>query len=217
MKLTLVLGTRNWSSWSLRPWLVLKASGLAFTEEIVRLRHDNEEASVKARSPSGLVPLLEVGEGPARYAVWDSLAIAEFVAELAPQAGLWPEDRSLRALARSSCAEMHSGFGELRRQYSMEFARILDPSPPTQGTEAAIIRIRTIWRDLLARAGGPFLTGARFGIADAFYAPVVSRFRTYGVQFDGPEAAWASMLWAHPFMAEWLRGAEAEIAAGWCG
>lgn len=217
MKLTLVIGTRNWSSWSLRPWLVLKASGLAFAEEVVRLRHDNDMASVKTRSPSGLVPLLEVEDAPSRFAIWDSLAISEFVAELAPRAGLWPEDRRLRALARSAAAEMHSGFGELRRQYSMEFARVLEPVAPTQGTAAAIIRIRKIWRDLLSASGGPFLSGAPFGIADAFYAPVVSRFRTYGVRLDGPEAEWASMLWDHPFMAEWLKGAEAEIAAGWCG
>lgn len=213
MQLTLLIGTKNWSSWSLRPWLAARQSGLSFTEELVQLRHDNQEKSVKARSPSGLVPLLEV-DGPAgRYQVWDSLAICEHLAELAPAAGLWPADPAARAVARSYCAEMHSGFAELRRQYTMEFARDLPGIAPTEGTRAAITRITKLWQDALNASGGPFLFG-RFSIADAFFAPVVSRCRTYHVALPAPAAAYAAHVFAMDAMQDWLKAAQAEVAAG---
>ncbi len=214
MKLTLAVGTKNWSSWSLRAWLVMKATGLPFDEAYVRLRHDGEEAAVKRQSPSGMVPFLTVEDGGRTFRVWDSLAIAEFAAEIAPQAGLWPEDREARAVARAICAEMHSGFAELRRQFSMEFARVIGPTPPTPGTAAAVERISALWAEALSRSGGPFLFGPRFGIADAFYAPVVSRFRSYGVALDGAAEAWAARMWDHPWMREWLAAAEREVADG---
>lgn len=211
LKLTLAVGTRRWSSWSLRAWAVLKASGLAFDEIFVPLREDTTSAAARAASPSGLVPALTIDDGRRRYTVWDSLAIAETVAELAPDAGLWPRDVMARAHARSISAEMHSGFAELRRQYPMNFLEVILGIAPSEGTAAAITRITSIWngtRDKFG-AGGDFLFGA-FGIADAFYAPVVSRFHTYGVTLTGAAAAYQAAMWAHPFMREWGEKAGAE-------
>lgn len=216
MKLTLTVGTKNWSSWSLRGWLPLKLSGLPFDERYVRLRHDETEELVKAVSPSGLVPLLQVEEAGCRhYEIWDSLAIAEFAAEHAPAAGLWPEGRIARARARSVAAEMHSGFAALRQQLSMEFARHLPGQTPDAGTAKAIQRIKTVWAECLADSGGPYLFGDRFGNADAFYAPVVSRFRTYDVPLEGALKAYADLVWHHPAMREWLKASAEEVANGW--
>lgn len=214
MTLTLYVGTRNWSTWSLRAWLALKAGGLAFDEVDVPLRHHTTSAAVRAVSPSGFVPVLQVsGEGP-DFLVWDSLAIAEFAAERAP--GLWPADVRARAWARSISAEMHSGFAELRRQLSMAFAERIPGVVPEPAVQAQIARIVQIWSETRAAfgAGGPYLFGAELTAADAFYAPVVSRFRTYGVALEGAAAAYAEALWAHPFMQAWLRAADAEVKAG---
>ncbi len=214
MKLTLAVGTRNWSSWSLRGWLPVKLSGLPFDEQYVRLRHDDTEAEVKKISPSGLVPLLTVEDGDRRFQIWDSLAIAEFMAEIAPHAHLWPEDRVQRAKARAVAAEMHSGFAALRQQFPMEFARHKPGISPDAGTAKAIARIVAVWEACLAQSGGPYLFGAHPGIADAFYAPVVSRFRTYDVALSGPAKAYAERVWAHPFMQEWLTASADEVARG---
>jgi glutathione S-transferase len=214
MKLTLTVGTRNWSSWSLRGWLPVKLSGLPFEERLVQLRHDDTSTVVKAISPSGLVPLLQVEAHGKAFEIWDSLAIAEFMAEISPMAGLWPGDPVARAKARSVCAEMHSGFPELRRQFSMEFARHLPGQTPTEGTAKAIERITEVWNACLAESGGPFLFGDRFGNADAFYAPVVSRFHTYDVRLDGPARAYADRVWHHPLMREWFKASAEEVAQG---
>ncbi len=214
MKLTLAVGTRNWSSWSLRGWLPVRASGLPFEEHYVRLRHDDTEAEVKKVSPSGLVPLLTVEEGGRRHQIWDSLAIAEFMAEIAPAAGLWPEGRMARAKARAVAAEMHSGFAPLRQQFSMEFARHMPGRTPSEGTAKAIGRIVAVWEECLAASGGPYLFGETFGNADFFYAPVVSRFHSYDVALSGAAKAYADRVWHHPFMREWLKGAAQEVADG---
>lgn len=214
MKLTLTVGTKNWSSWSLRGWLALKASGLPFEERYVRLRHDGLEAELEKVSPSRLIPVLAVEDGASRYQVWDSLAIGEFVAELAPEAGLFPSDRQARAEARSVIAEMHSGFQDLRKQLSMEFARHLPGEVFTEGTQKAIRRIKTIWSEALERSGGPYLFGPTFGLADIAYAPVVSRFRTYDVPLEGALKDYAERVWQHPFMQAWLKDAADEVAAG---
>ncbi len=204
MTLTLAIGTRRWSSWSLRAWAALKASGLPFDEVLVPLRDIGTSAAARAASPSGLVPALTIDDGGRRFTVWDSLAIAETIAELAPNAGLWPRDAAARAHARAISAEMHAGFAELRRQYPMEFLKVIQGIAPSEGTQAAIARITTIWNETRKNfgAGGDFLFGA-FGIADAFYAPVVSRFHTYGVSLTGAAAAYQAAMWAHPFMREW--------------
>lgn len=211
MTLTLAIGTRRWSSWSLRAWAVLKASGLPFDEVLVPLRETGTSASARAASPSGLVPALTVADGATRFTVWDSMAIAETVAELAPNAGLWPRDVAARAHARAISAEMHSGFAELRRQYPMEFLQENFGIAPSDGTAAAIARITMIWNETREKfgKGGDFLFGA-FGIADAFYAPVVSRFHTYGVSLTGAAAAYQAAMWAHPLMREWGDKAEWE-------
>lgn len=214
MKLTIAVGTKNWSSWSLRGWLPVRASGLAFEEQYVRLRHDDTEDEVKKVSPSGLVPLLTVEEGGRRHQIWDSLAIAEFMAEIAPAAGLWPEGRMARAKARAVAAEMHAGFAPLRQQFSMEFARHMPGHTPSEGTAKAIGRIVSVWEECLAASGGPYLFGETFGNADFFYAPVVSRFHSYDVKLTGAAKAYADRVWHHPFMREWLKAAAQEVADG---
>lgn len=204
----LVVASKNLSSWSLRPWLVLEHLGVEFREVVVPLRRPDTAERIRGESPSGRLPALRDGD----TVVWDSLAICEYLAERYPFARLWPEDRTARAFARSIVCELHAGFAALRQELPMDFrtvhAECREPSP---AAAADIARVRAIWRECRTRfgAGGEFLFG-HFTVADAFYAPVVSRFRTYGVQLDGPEAAWAQTIWALPAMAKWLAGAEAE-------
>lgn len=175
----LVIGTKRWSTWSLRPWLALKRSGLAFTENLVELRQENNvsEAQIRVHSPSGLVPVLKDGG----LTIWDSLAICEYLAEKAP--GLWPADPEARALARASTAEMHSGFASLRGECPMALEAEPKPTELSPATQKDIRRIVAVWNELLGRFGGPFLVG-EWSIADAFYTPVATRFRTYGVKLS---------------------------------
>lgn len=214
-KYTLTIGTRNLSSWSLRAWLALKATAAPFTEEVVQLHRASPSKAVKAVSPSGFVPILGVEDAGKQFLIWDSLAICEYLNEQHPQARLWPDERSERARARSAVCEMHSGFAGLRKQMPMDFARTIEGVTPGAETEAAIVRIAAIWEEARARnkAHGDYLFG-HFSIADCFYAPVVSRFRTYGVTLSLAAQTYAETLWAHPFMQEWLKGAEAETAEG---
>jgi glutathione S-transferase len=207
-ELTIVVGNKNYSSWSLRPWLALKATGAPFREVVLPLGTPEFAAGIAAWSPSGRVPALRHGD----LTVWDSLAICEYLAELFPDAGLWPADSRARAVARSVSAEMHSGFGALRENLSMN----IRADRPGQGIGAPgvrddIDRIRAIWRDCRAGfgAGGAFLLGS-FGIADAMFAPVVARFRTYGVKLEGEEVAYAQAVWDHPAMQEWVDAARQE-------
>lgn len=210
---TLVIGDKNLSSWSLRPWLAMKQCGIPFAEECIRLRQPDSKAEILRHSPSGKVPALKTSTG----VVWDSLAILDYLAERHPDRKLWPEDEEARAVARSIAAEMHAGFAALRNDMSMDLLSTL-PSPPiTDALEADIGRIATIWKDTRARfgRGGPFLFGA-FSIADAMYAPVATRFRTYGVDLtrfgdDGTGRAYAAALLALPAMAEWTEGAKQEV------
>jgi glutathione S-transferase len=211
----LVIGNKNWSSWSLRPWLAMRHFGLPFEEINVRLRLPESKAEITKYSPSGMVPLLLDGN----LAIWDSLAILEYLADAHPELGVWPADRQARALARCVSAEMHSGFMPLRRNCSMEIlaANRLDPVP--EDVEIDIRRIVGLWRECRAKfgAGGPFLFGA-FSAADAMYAPVASRFRTYVPDLyrygdDGTAAAYVAAIFAMPEMAEWIAGASAQVAA----
>ena len=209
---TLVIGDKNLSSWSLRPWLALKHAGIPFAEECVRLRQPDSKAQILRHSPSGKVPALKTGSG----VVWDSLAILEFLAERHPDCALWPQSDEARAVARSLSAEMHAGFAALRNEMPMDLLGRL-PCPPIESAlEADIRRIVSIWKDarLSFGQGGPFLFG-RFSNADAMYAPVATRFRTYGVDLarygdDGTGAAYGAALLALPAMAAWTEGAEAE-------
>jgi len=206
----LVAGDKNTSSWSLRPWLVLRVAGIAFEEETVRLRLPDSKQNILRHSPSGFVPALK-HDG---LVIWDSLAIAEYLGELFPQKQLWPADRAARARARAISAEMHSGFQALRTHMSMD---LLGGRPgqgmDQEGVAANIARVQEIWRDTRAQfgAGGPFLFGA-FSIADAMYAPVVSRFRTYGVACDAVCTAYMDAVWNLPAMQEWIEGARQQPA-----
>ena len=212
---TLVIGDKNLSSWSLRPWLALKHCGIPFAEERVRLRQPDSKAEILRHSPAGKVPVLKTKTG----LVWESLAILDYLAEHHPEHRLLPQGEEARAAARSISAEMHAGFATLRNDMSMDLLSLL-PSPPISAAlDADIRRIAAIWKDTRARFGesGPFLFGA-FSNADAMYAPVATRFRTYGVDLsrfgdDGSGTAYAAAILALPAMAEWTEGAKDELKA----
>jgi glutathione S-transferase len=179
----LVIGTRKWSSWSLRPWLAMKRTGQPFTETLIVLReHGATEASIRAAgSPTGLVPVLKDED----LVVADSLAICEYLADKYPEANLWPSDPAIRALGRSAAAEMHGGFHSLRGECPMDLSAPIHIATLSEATQKDIRRVAQLWNDLRARfAGrGPFLLGD-WSIADAFYTPVATRFRTYGVHLS---------------------------------
>ncbi len=215
VRYTLIVGTKEWSSWSLRPYVALRAIGVPFTEDVVPLRHNATTAEVQRRSPSGRVPVLKIEENGQSHVVWDSLAICETLAERHPEAKLWPDDPYVRAEARSYSAEMHSGFPDVRDQLSMDFARRLPTPELRDATKAQIARIVSAWTDALSRHGrdGGFLFG-HFSIADCMYAPVVSRFRTYGIELPPPAQEYSERMFALPAMREWKAAAKAEIESG---
>ncbi len=199
----IVIGTKAWSTWSLRPWLALKRTGAPFVETLVQLRKaEATTAAILPHSPSGLVPALKDGD----LTVWDSLAICEYLAERFPAARLWPEDAAARALARSVAAEMHSGFMNLRRECPMDLA-LRTRAELSAEVAKDVRRIAQVWSEQLARSGGPFLFGA-WSIADAFYTPVATRFRSYGVDLAAHGAsaqalAYGDALLATPEFLEW--------------
>lgn len=203
----LVVGSKRWSSWSLRPWLALKAAGVTFDEEVIPLRQPDTPGRIAKYSPSGRLPFLRDGE----VNVWDSLAICEYVAEMLPGAYLWPRERDARAVARSISAEMHSGFPGLREHLSMDVTRTIPLPEVPAAAQADIARVQRIWNDCRSRFGqeGPFLFGA-FTIADAMYAPVATRFRTYGVALDQPCGDYVEAIFALPAMQEWIAAARKE-------
>ena len=199
----IIIGTKRWSSWSLRPWLALKRTGAPFHETLIELRQAGAtDAAIAGHSPSRLVPALKHGE----LTVWDSLAICEYLAELYPQARLWPADSSLRALARSAAAEMHSGFASLRGECPMEL-ETRKTVAISEATGRDVRRIVERWTQLLKRSGGPFLLG-EWSIADAFYTPVATRFRSYGIHLSdhgdtGAAGAYAERLLETPEFLAW--------------
>ena len=204
---TLIIGNRNYSSWSLRGWLAASQSGVDFATELVRLSEPGSRAALLRHSPAGRVPVLKHGE----RVVWDSLAIAEYLAELRPQAGLWPADADARAMARSIAAEMHAGFSALRGAMPMNLRKSLPGKGRGPGVADDIGRIGAIWREARERFGaaGPFLFG-RYSAADAMYTPVASRFRTYGVVLDPICQAYADAVLGWPAFLEWHAAAVAE-------
>ena len=211
----LVIGNKNWSSWSLRPWLAMRRLGLPFEEINVRLRQADSKAAILKYSPSGLVPLLLDGD----LAIWDSLAILEYLAEQHPDKRMWPADRQARALARCVSAEIHSGFAPLRQACSMEILADNPLEPVPEAVEADIRRIVALWRECRSKcgAGGPFLFG-EFCAADAMYAPAASRFRTYIPDLgrygdDGTAAGYVAAIFAMPEMTAWIDGAREQVAA----
>ncbi len=200
--LTLVIGNKNYSSWSLRPWLALKQAGIAFHEVAVDLYGPDSKARILKHSPSGKVPaLIDAG-----LTVWDSMAICEYAAEFEPS--LWPRQRAARAVARAVSAEMHAGFAALRSEMPMNCKAALPGEGRTPEVERDIARIAALWEECRERfgGGGAFLFGA-FSIADAMYAPVVWRFRTYAVALPPAARAYAEAMEALPAMQEWLAAA----------
>ena len=202
---TLTLSSKNYSSWSLRGWLMAKLAGIDFEEVIVAPDDAGVRAEILLLSPSILVPCLTY-KG---IRVWDTLAIGEFLNEIAPRAGLLPKDQAVRAHCRSICGEMHSGFVSLRQALPMNMKAELDNFKIWSKAKGDIERITSIWRECLETYGGPYLFG-EIGMADAMYAPVVTRFRTYGVELDGEIKAYADRIWNWSAMQEWREGALAE-------
>ncbi|XWT10887.1 glutathione S-transferase family protein [Stutzerimonas urumqiensis] len=196
----LVIGNKNYSSWSLRAALALELTGQPFEEIRIPLYQPDSRQKLLAHSPTGRVPVLVTEQGP----VWDSLAIAEYLAERFPEAGLWPLDTYARALARSICAEMHSGFAALRSQLPMDLKRDQAQAGLGEDCRADIARVVAIWSDCRTRFGdgGPFLFG-RASIADAFYAPVAARLKAYRVELDGPAASYVQTIYAWPAFKRW--------------
>lgn len=205
--LTLFIGNKNYSSWSLRAWLPLKRLGLRFDEVTIPLRQNSTRQAIRQWSPSGMVPCLKHGE----LVVWDSIAICEYLAELKPDAGLWPTARAGRAHARSVSAEMHAGFQALRKHIPMNIRRRALGYPLTHEVTEQIDRIQRLWLDCGAwkEEEGPFLFG-RFTIADAMYAPVATRFVTYGVPLRPEAQAYVDAIMAMPEMRDWAHAAEKE-------
>jgi glutathione S-transferase len=204
--LKIVVGNKKYSSWSLRGWLALKLSGAPFEEVVVALDMPDTEANIRRYSPSGRVPALLDGE----IAVWDSLAIAEYLHEKVPHRQLWPQDPARRAHARSVSAEMHSGFANLRNDCSMRIVEERPYKPLRPETQAEVDRIVAIWSECLEKYGGPFLFGKTFSLADVMYAPVVSRFRTYAIPVKGAVKDYCDAVWAFPALQEWVAAARAE-------
>jgi len=209
----LVIGNKNGSSWSLRPWLVMKAFGIPFSETPIQLRRPETAAEILRHSPSAKVPVLK-SDG---LLIWDSLAIIEFLAEQHPNKGLWPADVAARATARCVSAEMHSGFQALRNECPMDFLSVLGFPDASAQALADISRVAGIWADCRRRfgGGGAFLFGG-FSAADAMFAPVASRFRTYEVDLsrfgdDGTAARYRDTMMAMPEMLAWAEGAKADM------
>ena len=204
----IVIGNKNHSSWSLRAWLALKQTGAPFTEILVPLRQPGWREEIARWSPGGRVPALHHGG----LVVWESLAICEYLAEIFPEARLWPEDRAARAHARAMCSEMHAGFMALRENMPFD---LRNPDKRgqgmTPGVEKDIARITGMWSECRARwgSGGDFLFG-HFTVADAFYAPIAGRFHTYAPPLDDVARAYVATIFALPAMQEWLAAAEKE-------
>ncbi|MBS0529531.1 MAG: glutathione S-transferase family protein [Proteobacteria bacterium] len=201
MTLTLVIGNKNYSSWSMRPWLALKAGGIAFEERFIPLyTGEADKKRILDVTPSGKVPVLIDRD----VTVWDSLAIIEYAAERFPEARLWPADSASRAHARSVSAEMHSGFVALRNECGMNLHRPIGAKSLSDNARADIARIQEIWTDCRQRYGnaGPFLFGA-FSGADAMYAPVVHRFRTYAIDLTPPVRKYMDTMMALPAFRQW--------------
>ena len=207
--LKLAIGNKNYSSWSMRPWLALRANDIPFVETVIPLYTDNpaDKEQILSFSRAGKVPVLVDGD----ITVWDSLAIIEYIAERFPGAKLWPDDRAARAHARSVSAEMHSGFMALRSECGMNLHRPVRAVALSADAQANVARVQEIWRECRERHGasGPFLFG-RFGAADAMFAPVVHRFRTYAIEVTPLSKAYMEAMMALPAFQEWTQDGLAE-------
>ena len=206
--LTIYLGNKNYASWSLRAWLALKHAAAEFDEVVIPLYQPGSRQTVMQYSPSGRVPALRHGD----LTIWDSFAICEYLAEIFPDVGLWPSDPAARAVARAVSAEMHAGFAAMRQEMPMNIRSSFPGRPLTSEAQADINRVMAIWRDCRTRFGdarGDFLFGS-FTIADAMYAPVVTRFRTYKIDLEREAEAYCAAILALPAMQEWVVAARNE-------
>ncbi|KAK1967593.1 glutathione S-transferase domain-containing protein [Colletotrichum sublineola] len=205
MGLVLYITNKRYSSWSMRPWVLLKALDIPFEERLQTLAPGHRQPAFLSFSPSGKVPTLVDGD----VTVWDSLAIVEYIAEAHPAA--WPRDKAARAFARCAAAEMHSGFEAIRDQCSMNVALRVDlGGPPDAALQRDLDRLDQLWTDGLARFGGPFLAGGEFTAADAFFAPVATRIRTFGLRLSDPAMAYVETLLGHPAVKQWVEEGIAE-------
>jgi glutathione S-transferase len=200
---TLLIGSKNYSAWSLRGWLITRMSGLPFEEKSIPLDDASSREELLLRSSSILVPCL-IHDG---FEIWDTLAVAEYLNELRPEANMLPDERFARARCRSTSGEMHSGFSALRSSLPMNLRSRRPDFKVWSSAQADIDRVCTIWRDCIGTWGGPFLFGSRYSIADAMYAPVCTRFQTYDVKLDEVCAAYKALILALPDMIEWTRAA----------
>ena len=203
---TLTISSKNYSSWSLRGWLLCRMAGLDFTEEPVAADDAGARQELLLLSPSVLVPRLTHDT----VTVWDTLAIAEYLAEIAPEAGLLPKNQATRAHCRAISGEMHSGFYNLRSALPMNLKARHEKFKIFSGARPDVERIRTIWTECLSQYGGPYLFGGKLSVADAMYAPVCTRFRTYAVALDPALSAYCDRIFDWPLMQEWTAGALAE-------
>jgi glutathione S-transferase len=194
----LFIANKNYSSWSMRPWVLMRALGLDFQERLKPFHLNQGDGDFKLFSPTGKVPLLVHGE----MRVWDSLAIMEYLAERHP--GVWPSGAEARAWARSAACEMHSGFGNLRNDCSMSVGVRIKMHRMSDALLAELARLDALWGEGLSRFGGPFLAGAQFTAVDAFYAPVATRIQTYGLPVAARSKQYVAMLLQHPAVAEWI-------------
>ena len=209
--LRLVIGNKNYSSWSLRPWLAATEAGIPFDEVPLALFTPEFDREIVRYSPAGRVPVLVDTEVAGGLCVWDTLAIVEYLAESFPDRALWPADRALRARARSMCAEMHAGFSTLRSAMPMNVSASLPGFGWSVAAQADVDRLVAMWRECLDAHGGPLLFG-RFTVADAYFAPVVSRLSTYAVALPPDIAAYRDRVLALPGMQAWAAAARAETA-----
>ena len=197
MRYVLITANRNYSSWSLRPWLLMKALGLSFEDRLEPFLKPNNYQDFRAFSPTGQVPVLQ-HEG---RTIYDSLGITLYLADRHP--AVWPEDADARAWAQCAVVEMHSGFSALRNDCTMNVGVRVRPKPMSDALKANVARIAELWAEGLSRFGGPFLAGAQFSAADAFFAPVAFRVRTYGLDVGPSGQAWVDHILAHPAMQQW--------------
>lgn len=202
----LVIGNKNYSTWSMRPWVAMRAFGIPFEEVRISLYQPDTASRIAEYSLAGRVPVLLSND----ITVWDSLAICEFLAEQFPTYAMWPEDIAARAMARNICAEMHSGFNALRSDMPMDIQAHLPGKGRTPGAQADIGRVSEIWENCLSTYGAHQFLFGDFSIADAFFAPVVMRFRTYDVSLAPALQAYVDRVIAHPAVAQWIAEALAE-------
>lgn len=211
MTYTLYIGNKRYSSWSMRPWIILKALDIPFEENVNNLVAGQRQPQFLAFSDTGKVPVLLDSSAGDTIRVWDTLAIIEYVAEKNP--AVWPKDVSARAFARSAAAEMHSGFNAIRNECPMNVALRIDMGQsPSEDLQRDLDRLSALFKDGLARFGGPWLAGEEFTAVDAFFAPVASRTKTYGLQLGGSAAGYVERLFEHPAVQEWVQGGLRETA-----